>query len=222
MGAPHAAFLPRRDHQGGAHLGLTSVARGGIERRATLRGRLGVFVGGILEPGPSERRAAVRAPDHLARVGRVANGAKAERTRLSMLQPRELAHVAEHQLLGADANPIAVVKFGQPLDEAAVDAATVAAAEVFEHGLVVVDRDARVAPRNGRIEDGDVAIGPATDERLPGGEIELLKQEAQPILRSSVGLDGVHRVWLRCFLGANPGGESPTLVSERRCLRGGC
>ena len=47
--------------------------------------------------------------------------------------------------------------------------------EVFEHGLVVVDRDARVAPRNGRVEDGDVAIGRATDERFPGGEIELLK-----------------------------------------------
>ena len=57
--------------------------------------------------------------------------------------------------------------------------------------LFVVDDDARVVARDGRIVDGDVAIIPTTDERLTECQVELLQQEAESIPGAS-GSIGAH------------------------------
>ena len=108
-----------------------------------------------------------------------------------MVHLRLLTHFAEDELLGADANAIAVGELGELLHRVAIDATAVAATEVFHHRSLVVDDDARVVARDGRIVNGDVAIVPTPYERVAKCQVELLQQEAESV-PGGFGAVGVH------------------------------
>src|SRR5258708_4766300 len=108
-----------------------------------------------------------------------------------MVNLRLLAHLAEHELLGADTNAIAVGELGKLFEWVAVDAAAVAAAEIFHHRSVVVDHDASVVARDRRVVDGDDAVITTTNDGLTKCKIELLQQEAETI-PGGLGTIGAH------------------------------
>ena len=95
-----------------------------------------------------------------------------------MVHLRLLTHLAEDELLGADANAIAVSELGELLQWVAIDATAVAATEVLHHRSFVVDDDARVVARDGWIINGDVTIIPTPYKRVTKCQVELLQQEA--------------------------------------------
>ena len=122
-----------------------------------LRGPL-VFIGFAQARGAAQGRAALRAAVHLFGVRRSARGAEAERTGVPALHVRRFGGRPEHQLLGADADAIALGQLRRPLDALAVDAASVAAAKVIDDGRPLVDDDPGVPAGDGGVEQRDVAV----------------------------------------------------------------
>ena len=112
---------------------------------------------------------------------------------------RRRLHLAENELLRADADPIAVIELGRFFYGNTVDATAVTTSEVLEDGVSVVDKDTCMPPRDGRVENSDVAIVTSTDERLSRREIEFLQQESQAISRWTVWARVAHSS-LRLFL----------------------
>jgi hypothetical protein len=86
-----------------------------------------------------------------------------------------LLHEAEHEVLRADANAVAVDELMRALDELAVHANSVAAIEVLERRFILLKDDSGVPARDERIFDGDFALIATSDVRSSAPEIDLLK-----------------------------------------------
>ncbi len=136
--------------------------------------------------------AAVRAPIHLLRIRGVTRRAVANRSRLAVVHVGIRVHLAEHELLRSNTNAIAVRQFGRLANVRAVDPAPVAAPEILEKRAVVIGDDARVSPRDRGIEDRNVAVVPATDERAAHRQIVLLQEKPEPISPTRLGTIGFH------------------------------
>src|SRR5689334_3208338 len=90
-------------------------------------------------------------------------------------------HLAEDELLGADAQPIAVRKGLNGADQSAVDPRTIAAVEIGERGLRALDAHLGVVAGNERIDERDPAVGAPTDERIARRKIEFLQREPEAV-----------------------------------------
>jgi hypothetical protein len=134
--------------------------------------------------GAAKIRAAVRAGIHLFGVRCAARGAKAERARLPMNDSRSGGtHLAQDELLRPDANAIAIGELLFAFDGNAIDPASVAAPEVLENRVIVIDVNPGMPPRDRGIEDGDVTIVTSTNQGVARREIEFLEKKTKSISR---------------------------------------
>src|SRR5207247_1475045 len=108
---------------------------------------------------------------------KMAAGAMAEKPRLLVGRELHRFDLAENELLGADANAVAVLERLRAADEPAVHAGAVSTAEIFDGGPRAFDVHFRVVARHERIDEGDPAVRPPPDERVARRKIELLQQE---------------------------------------------
>ena len=144
--------------------------------------RVGIAVGERIRA--TKRRAAVGTRVHLFGVRRATRAAEAERSGLAVDHGGGgRPDLAQDELLRPDTNAIPIRELLLSFEGNSIDPTAVAASEVLENCVVIVDEDPRMPARNGRIEDGDVAFVAPTDEGVTRREIEFLQQKAQSISR---------------------------------------
>src|SRR5262249_55697838 len=103
-----------------------------------------------------------------------------ERTGLPQARARRRRRqLAEDELVLADANLVTDHQLVRTFDRLAIDTAAVAAAQVLQDRLLGENVNPSVTPGNERIEDRDLAVVAAADERVTRLELEFLQEKTQ-------------------------------------------
>jgi hypothetical protein len=108
------------------------------------------------------------------RIGHSAARAVPQKTCRLRRSVRRRFDAAEHELLGADAQAVAVAELRGLANRLAVDLHAVTAVEIEEDRVVTVEHDASMVTRHERIFDRHVTIRAPAEDRSPAREIELL------------------------------------------------
>jgi Fe-S cluster biogenesis protein NfuA len=129
--------------------------------------------------------AATRARAGFLRVRHAALRTVPQKSRRLRAARRGCFHPAEDEFLRTDANAVSVVQLGRFPYRPSINLHTVPALEIAQYGAARIDHDPRVVSRDKRIVDRDVAIRTSTEERAPGGEVELLQEESKTVSRQA-------------------------------------
>lgn len=97
---------------------------------------------------------------------------------------------AINELEGADADAITFLEPDGALHALTIDARAIPAAQVFEDGLVVLDRQARMPPRDERVVERDEAVRASPEDGFARREIELLQQKSQTMTQKQASFEG--------------------------------
>ncbi len=153
--------------------------RGAASPRCSCRGRV--------RPPEASAPPSVRWPRSSgkppSRAGRAAciGRTGAQYPRRLVLAGLHLLHLAEDEILRAQADSIPVFQACGTADEGAVDPNAVAAVEILHAAAARVDHDARVKARHERIFDGEVRLRASTKHSLTERQVDFLKQEPEAI-----------------------------------------
>ena len=128
-------------------------------------------------------RAAVRARDHLPRVGQLALGAEPEHAGRLRAAGSLGLEPTKDELLRSDPDAVAIGELGRALDGLPVQPNAVAAPEVLQRDVIAVDQDSCVAPRHERVLDRHLTILTAADQRDATLQIDFLQMEPEAIAR---------------------------------------
>ena len=99
--------------------------------------------------------------------------------------------------MGADPNASPLRHVRDPPGQLPSYEQTVAGAEVLDGHPLVGNHDARMAARDERVFDGDMASNTATEDALSTGQVDLLQQETEAI-SSQTNHPGDERVVAVC------------------------
>ena len=124
--------------------------------------------------------AAVRALRARSRIRNRASHTEAKPGRGALLLAHDIGN-EEHQLLGADADPVSVLE-GRPSDESpSVELRSVATVEVFQARFRPRQVDSNVSSGQHRIIDRHVAHRASAHDDLVADQIDFLKMKTQPV-----------------------------------------